>query len=141
MTKLRFLVVAAVGLALMVSALPAAEATTDEYSFTVMATSGPLIGDTATGTFSYDTSSIIPGGANNATGLLTDLNFTWDGITYGPATANTGFLAWDTAGDLTEAVFGNNCSAAGCIVNGGSEEWFIQAVPGGPGRIAYSVSG
>jgi hypothetical protein len=144
MTKLRFLVLAVAWLALMVPALPAAEATTLEYSFTVTTTSGPLI-TTATGTFSYDTSSIIPGGTNSATGLLTALNFTWDGIHYDKTTANTGLLSFDAAGQLTAAAFGTNCNAGGCTTGVGSEDmWdfdnfhlppnldFFYAVPGAP---------
>ena len=125
-----------VGLALA-AAIPKAEATPVTYSFSVTATSGPLDGTTAAGTFSYDTSSIVPGGSNNNTGLLTALNFTWDGITYNQTTANTGFLDFNGSGMLTDDVFGNDCFAGGCNVFGGSEEWLFDFVFG----FTYSVQG
>lgn len=57
-------------------------ATPITVDFSVTATTGPLSGTTANGTLTFD-SSTIPGslpGAVDATGLLTDLNFTWNGI-------------------------------------------------------------
>jgi hypothetical protein len=82
--------------------------------FYVTATSGPLNGTIETGSFTYDSSSMVPGGGlNNNTGLLTALNFTWDGITYNQTTANTGSLGFDAAG-LQSALFGNDCFAGGC---------------------------
>ena len=51
----------------------AAKAAPITYDFTVTGTSGPLNGTAAHGTFSYDSSSIVPRGANQATGLLTSL--------------------------------------------------------------------
>jgi hypothetical protein len=84
------------------------------YDFTVTATTGPLAGTVAHGTFSYDSSSITPGGQNSATGLLTSLNFSWDGVAYTQATANTGFLSFDASGNLTSAGFGSDCSAGTC---------------------------
>lgn len=53
------------------------------YDFTVTANSGPLSGDVANGSFTFN-SSIIPagGGLVAASGLLTDLSFTWDGVPY-----------------------------------------------------------
>ena len=62
------------------------------YSFSVMATAGPLDGVTENGTFSYDSSSIVPGGININTGQRTALSFTWNAITYNQTTANTGAL-------------------------------------------------
>ena len=110
------------------------------YTFTVTATSGPLAGTTATGTFSYDTSSIVPGGTNANTGLLTALNFTWDGITYNQTTANTGFLEFDTTGALTQDLFGNNCFPGGsCAAVPPFEQWLVSfPIPLG---FAYFVAG
>ena len=53
------------------------------YDFTVTADTGPLSGDVANGSFSFNT-SIIPrgGGGLPESGLLTDLSFTWNGVTY-----------------------------------------------------------
>src|SRR5438034_1239057 len=103
------LLVAAVGLALALASIDAADASPIDYTFSVTATEGPLSATTAAGTFSYDTSSIVPGGRNLNTGLLTALNFTWDGITYNQTTANTGALGFDAAGMLTLSLFGTNC--------------------------------
>jgi PEP-CTERM motif len=110
-------------------AIPAVEASPITYNFSVTATSGPLDGTTASGTFSYDSSSIVPGGGYNLnTGLLTALNFTWDGIFYNETTANTGFLLFDATGTLTNALFGNNCGASGCNVRIHHEEWYFESL-------------
>src|SRR6516164_2876039 len=74
---------------------PRAEAYIISYDFTATITSGPLSGQVDNGSFSYDSSSIIPGGVNDAADLLTALNFTFEGVTYNAHTANTGFLAFD----------------------------------------------
>src|SRR4030095_12018448 len=115
---------------------PAASATPITYSFTVQATTGPLAGTTANGDFTFDSSSIIPGGSNQATGLLTGLNFTWDGITYDAGTANTGQLDFDAAGNLTLAFFGTSCVPGGCQIGGG-EEWSFSSL----GFFFYSIPG
>jgi PEP-CTERM motif len=79
------------------------------YNFWVTATSGPLGGTVAQGSFSFD-SSIIPAGSNNVFGsdLFTSLAFTWDGITYNASTANTFALHFDN-GQLTSGLFGSTC--------------------------------
>jgi hypothetical protein len=101
------------------------------YSFSVTATSGPLDGVTENGTFTYDSSSIIPGGGeNDSAGLLTGLNFTWNGITYNQTTANTGALIFFTGGHLEEAFFGDNCEASACFIFLGTNQWYLFAVPG-----------
>jgi hypothetical protein len=117
------LLAAAAGLALTIAVMPTAEASPITYAFSVTATSGPLNGTTASGTFTYDTSSIVLGGTNNATGLLTDLDFTWNGIAYTETTANTGFLAFDTTGTLTDYIFGSTCGPGICITSLGQEHW------------------
>ena len=98
----------------------AAQAAPITYDFTVTGTSGPLNGTAAHGTFSYDSSSIVPRGANQATGLLTSLSFSWNGISYDQTTANTGDLRFDLSGNLTQAQFGSNCSSFGCSLTFGS---------------------
>ena len=81
------LLAAAVGLALTIAMMPEAEASPVTYSFSVTATTGTLSGTTALGTFTYDTSSIVPGGGfKDGTVLLTDLAFTWHGIAYNETT-------------------------------------------------------
>jgi hypothetical protein len=129
------------GLALTAAAVafaPAAMATPVNYKFTVDVTSGPLTGTTDHGTFSYDSSSIVPGGFNSATGLLTALAFTFNGTTWNAGTANTGVLGFDGAGNLSAFAFGNNCVAGNCTVTGGTNQWF--AVPGS-GNFAYGTPG
>ena len=88
------------------------------YDFTVTATDGPLTGDVSTGSFTFD-SSIIPAGGGDLiqTGLLSDLSFTWDGITYSASTASTGRLVFDSAGRLLRPVFGNACFTGGCGIS------------------------
>ncbi|HEV2199409.1 MAG TPA: PEP-CTERM sorting domain-containing protein [Bryobacteraceae bacterium] len=125
MSFTRCLIRLAAGVGLAFALLPGAHATTIFYDFTMTATTGPLSGDTASGTFSYDSSSITPGTVNNSTGLLTSLNITWDGITYTQATANTGGLSFDGGGNLIDALFGTNCSAGSCSVTAGNEQWDV----------------
>ena len=109
-------------------AIAKAEATPVTYDFSLTATSGPLSGSTANGTFTYDTSSIVPGGTNNATGLLTALNLTWHGISYNQTTANTGFLIFDAKGTLDSGAFGTNCGPGVCRVAFGQESWFVGSL-------------
>lgn len=93
---------------------PATQATPVKYDFTVNVATGPLFGTTANGSFSFDSSSVVRGGTNNAIGLLDALDFKFNGITYDAGTANTGFLSFDAAGNLTNILFGSNCSATRC---------------------------
>lgn len=79
-TKAALLVFAATTLGL--SFAPATEATPVNYDFSVHVNSGSLVGTAQNGSFSYDSSNITPGATNNATGLLTALDFTLNGITY-----------------------------------------------------------
>jgi hypothetical protein len=132
-----------------------AKAVPINYDFTVTATSGPLNGTVEHGTFSYDSSSITPGMENDATGLLTSLSFSWNGVAYTQATANTGNLGFDASGNLTSAVFGNNCVAGVCQVVGSnqfgvvwnpslSEAIFgytvVGAVGGGNGTVTVTLA-
>ena len=108
------------------------------YPFTVVARVGPLAGETANGSFTYN-SGIVPsgGGLVGAVGLLTNLNFTWDGIAYNASTANTGAMVFDSSGTLTIGLFGNDCVADQCAVNVGAEEWYINT---GALSIDYAIS-
>jgi hypothetical protein len=131
----------------VLSLTPLAEASVISYDFTVTVTSAPLNGDVVNGAFSYDSSSIIPGGENNATGLLTALNFTFNGIAYNNSTVNTGSLQFDTAGNLIGEIIGNGCGPGGCGVgNGNPNQWdivgpvFNYAFPGAPGLIQGDVT-
>jgi hypothetical protein len=119
------------GFALTLAVALNANASPITFSFSVTATSGPLDGITENGTFTYDSSSIIPGGGFNFDPeLLTGLNFTWNGITYNQTTANTGFLEFDSSGNLTEAFFGDDCMPGGCQIAGGTNDWSLSAIPG-----------
>ena len=113
-----------------------AKASPITHNFTATATSGPLSGTIEHGTFSYDFSSIVPGGVNLATGLLTSLSFSWNGIAYDQTTANTGNLAFDASGNLIDAEFGTNCIAFGCSAFG-IDSWFISGIPP---FISYNTS-
>jgi hypothetical protein len=105
------------------------------YPFTVTATNGPLAGDTATGSFTYSTSIIPPGGGGlSATGLFTALSFTWDGIPYNASTANTGSLEFNSSGQLTGEIFGDNCNAVSCTVNSFTDQWLLLS-----GEFVYST--
>ena len=104
---MRLLRVVACTLALCALTAPAF-ATPITQLFSVTATTGPLIGQSSSGQFAYDSGSIPLGGSGSVEGtnLLTDLDFFWHGITYTEATANTGFLTF-ASGTLT-----GECSAA-----------------------------
>ena len=117
------------------------------YNFTVVA--DDALG-TYSGTFSYDSSSIVPSGTNSATGLFTTLDFTFGGITYNASSANTGFLSFDPTGGLTGFWFGTNCMARSCFeppgaswqVHANSEPEFAYGTStppyGGDGSLSFS---
>jgi hypothetical protein len=105
------------------------------YEFSVTATDGPLAGTTSEGTFAFDSSIVVPGSSIDATGLITDLDFTWNGIVYNELAANAGFMLFDAAGELSLVVFGTNCGAALCFTNPFFESWTAVL----PGSFSYSV--
>lgn len=116
---------------------PAAQASTISYDFTATVTAGPRTGTVASGSFSYDSSSITPGDINNGAGLLTALAFTFNGINYDASTANTGALEFDKSGGLIGFFFGSDCTAGGCSITGGTNVW--SASPGYEG-FSYAVA-
>lgn len=118
-------------MALALIGAPSSDAAPILYTFTSTGLNGPLTGAISTGDFSYDSSSITPGAVNGAVGLLTSLNYVWDGITYTSSTANTGRLYFDAGGNLTDFVFGTNCEAFNCSVQYGQQQWFV----GGQGGV------
>jgi hypothetical protein len=67
-------------------------------------------------------------------GTLHALHFTWNGISYTAATANTGSLFFDTGGALVSALFGTQCVAGSCSGAGGTEGWTVSA----PGLFLYT---
>jgi hypothetical protein len=113
----------------------AANAATVTYDFTVVGTTGPLTGVSSNGSFSFD-SSIIPGGGGFVTvaGSFTSLAFSWNGISYSAATANTGQLGFNAAGNLTNFFFGDKCGAGICAITAGMNDWWLQ-----DGSFVYSV--
>jgi hypothetical protein len=131
------------GAAAVMAFVPQAIAEPITYDFSVSPTTGPLAGVTANGSFTYDSSSIVLGGGNFATGLLTSLSFTWDGITYDQTTANTGDLYFDGTGNLIGALFGTKCFPATCAAGAGFEAWVFAPNVGVVGQsgngFAYST--
>ena len=102
------------------------EATLITYDFSVTATTGPLIGMTSVGSFSFN-SNIIPvgGGTLRQSFLFNSLSFTWDGITYDELTANTSSMDFSAAGDLSGVMFGNHCSWLGCFLGSNQKDWTL----------------
>ena len=115
---------------------PAALATPVSFDFSVNVTSGPLSGNTYNGNFSYDSSSIIAGGSNDAAGLLTALNFNFNGNSYDANTVNTGSLVFDSAGTLSFFMFGTDCSANLCLMSSGTDGLLVS-----PDYFAYTLKG
>ena len=113
--------------------LSSLHAATVTYDFSVAVTSGPASGSTASGYFSYDSASVTPGGVNGTNGLLTDLVFDLDGISYTEATANTGSLGFNSLGVLTSFTIGTLCYASGCTVTRSTTGWYINSL-----ELAYS---
>src|SRR5581483_5044614 len=98
------------------------------YDFTVTATSGPLDGVSASGSFTYDDVIAPPGGGPLlATGLLSDLSFAWNSIVYDATSANTGGLFFAADGSLSAFFFGSDCTAGVCATRG-SNVWSILSV-------------
>jgi MYXO-CTERM domain-containing protein len=125
---------------LAVLAVPA-HAVPVTYDFFVTATSGPLVGATAPGAFTYDTSVIPAGGGEvDALNLFSALHFTWNGVTYDQTTANTGDLVFDAAGHLTHLSFGNNPFAGGATILGQTGQWTIHGNLPTQVQIIYSVT-
>ena len=112
------------------------------YDFSVTAISGPLVGTSANGFFSFDEITAPAFANTNATGLITDLAFTWNGINYTEANANTGFINRDFLGKVTAMGFGTNCLAGGCTssIFIPADNWFVD-IEGASGRFAYAGLG
>ncbi len=110
------------------------------YEFTVTAITGPLAGVSSTGTFSFE-DTIVPagGGALGQMGLLSDLSFVWDGLSYDETTANTGRLTFDSTGDLIGFSIGNQCGNGFCLTGFGPNEWYVAAIVGADDLFAYGA--
>ncbi len=116
-----------------ISFVPTAGATPVNYNFMVSVTSGPLAGNAENGSFSYDSSSIVPNGFNSASGLLTAFNFNFDGTTYDASTANTGLLGFDSAGKLTSFFISSSCPL--CTFAPGTDNFTVA-----PGSLGFLYS-
>ena len=139
-------IVLALGRIVVIAAVVAATpiwATPLTFEFTVTATSGPLAGTSSSGTFSFDSGVIPPGGGEvRKPGLITHLAFIWNGIRYDETTANTGVLIFDSQGRLVEGAFGNYCpDGEGCGVGAGTNDWFVDIDMGRPDNFAYMTPG
>ena len=146
-SKFAFLALAAAAIAFV----PAAEASPVNYNFTVNVTSGALAGTVENGSFSYDSSSIVAGGFNSASGLLTAFNLTFNGTAYDASTANTGALGFDSAGGLSSFFISSSCPQ--CAFAPGTDNFTV--LPGslgflystatssdyGVGDVTYSLAG
>ncbi len=101
------------------------------YVFRVTATTGPLAGVSARGTFTFD-NSIIPsgGGTLDQINLLSYLNFTWHGIFYDQTTANTGGLAFDESGNLSSFGFGNQHGDGWVGIGIDTKDWLVSSHSG-----------
>ena len=116
-----------------------AQAAIVTYDFSVTATSGSLLGTSASGVFSFDTAAAPAGAYTDGSALLTFLDFTWGGIHYDETSANTGAIIRAVNGDLTTAMFGNQCSISGvCSVSSGSVDWVYRGGLGTLNDFAYS---
>jgi len=127
----------ALATAAAISFVPAAEATPVNYNFTVNVTSGPLAGHVENGSFSYDSSSVVPDGSNSASGLLTAFDFAFNGMTYDALTANTGLLGFDSAGNLNYFFISSSCISLGCTYASDTDNFTVT--PGGNGFV-YSTA-
>lgn len=112
---------------LSLGSVAAASASTVTYDFTIMNVNGPLGPGPFSGSFSFDSSTIDPG--QSVTGPnLTALNFTLNGITYNASTANDGFLAFGSSGQLVDFCIANSFVSPGiCNVNSLSNTFLINS--------------
>jgi hypothetical protein len=123
MLTLRTLRLAAIAAALWAGAgawpSPAAAAPVTDYTFTVNLVTGPLAGQTLSGSLSIAASTIPPGGGIvSGPALLTDLTFVFGGVTYDETTVGTNSVFFSTDGLLINIIFGNNCSPTCALVDG-----------------------
>ena len=93
------------------------------YDFSVTAVNGNLAGTSASGSFGFDDAVAPAGAKTRLTGLLSFLDFTWNGINYTEATANTGAIDRLANGDLEFVMFGTNCFEGTCAVSSRSVGW------------------
>ena len=121
--------------------IAAAAAQPITVGFSATAITGPAAGTTSAGTFTYD-AGIVPagGGVVAATGLFTDVMFTFNGTTFDETTANTGSLTFDPAGNVLFAFFGTNCTVGSCEPIPGTNS-FLVAAAATFGQFVYTTPG
>ena len=133
---------------LMLAGVSKAAASTVTYDFSITNVSGPLPGPYS-GSFSFDSSIISPGNLVLGTGLLTAVDFTFNGVTYNASNANTGYLRFDQSGALTQFCFGNDADAEGCQVVFGYNTFYVTGTGfsytltdalGGGGDTTFSLA-
>jgi hypothetical protein len=109
------------------------------YDFNGSFSSGPLAPQPYSGYFTFDSGAVVAGGGNNnATGLLSDLSVTIDGIAYDETTANTGWLGFDAFGALNAFGFGTDCGAGVCSASTSDPgSWFAA----GSSTVAATSTG
>lgn len=133
-------VVAFVGMLLVQSVAQAVPVT---YDFTANGgPDGPLANVSSSGFFTYD-DAIMPsgGGIVIQTGLILDLAFSWNGVTYDETTANTGGFGFEPSGELFGWTFGTNCSTTTCLVTPGTNSWAIANTAKFGGVFVYTLAG
>ena len=111
------------------------------YDFLFTATTGNLAGTAAAGTFSFDNLLATPFANRDQTGLLSGLAFTWDGISYTAANANSGWLHFGASGELTSFAFGTTCTPGACSATGGTHQWYAYETLGSQSGLAYAQPG
>src|SRR5438067_1797228 len=125
-----------IGIGLLLSVLGMCRSATADpmtYQLFVVATTGPLAGQSSAGTVTFD-SSIIPSGGGRVIGqhLFTNVDFEWNGISYSASTTETSFLQFDTRSLLTQWDFGTICNSpanGGCLVRlfgPGVADWVVK---------------
>ncbi|MDO9073645.1 MAG: hypothetical protein Q7U73_10290 [Rubrivivax sp.] len=75
-----------------------------------MFTSGPFLGQSVAGHFSFDDSLAVPGAIHQGTGVITDLAFAFEGVDYDETDAPLAGLIFNAAGNLSSFLFGNHCA-------------------------------
>lgn len=109
---------------MVVSATSRAEVLT--WDFSVLVTAGPGTGTTLSGAVSVDATGLPVGQGISQVGLLTDLEFAFDGTTFDETTANTGYLEFNPDGSLKVLSFGTDCGPGYCGSGpNGTTNWFL----------------
>lgn len=125
-----------------------AVAETVTYDFNITNVIGPLWGSYS-GSFSFDSSLVQPGKVVARAGMLTSLDFTFDGVAYNASTANTGYFIFNSDGTLQNFCFGNDADAEGCqvvlgyntfYVTGKSLSYTLADGDGGSGNTSFSLA-